>query len=91
MEALHALVPEGYVDGSLNEKILKDQVDRNTVQEAMISGKYQPWDYQPFFNASKQYRRDLLKPCKMKKIDPKILENLIWGCTVNKDDERDRF
>mgnify|MGYP002409807234 CR=1 FL=1 len=64
LDSLRALVPSGHSDGTLLEDILKNQEDRNTVQNSLVWGKYQSWDYQPVFDASKQYRRDLLKPHK---------------------------
>jgi choline-sulfatase len=64
VDSLRELVPSEYQDGTLLESILANQEDRNTVQNSMVWGRYQAWDYQPFFDASKQYRRDLLKPCK---------------------------
>jgi choline-sulfatase len=53
-----ALVPEAWQDGSLEQRILVDQRNRLWIKDAMRRAPYPSWDYQPVFDASKQYRRE---------------------------------
>lgn len=55
---LAALVPDEWKDGSLEQRILADQSNRLLIKAAMRKGSYPAWDYQPTFDASKQYRRE---------------------------------
>jgi choline-sulfatase len=56
--AMHELVPEKWLDGSLTTHIRADQRRRRWVREAMRTSDVS-WDFQPFSDASKMYRRDI--------------------------------
>jgi len=43
---------------TLGNSVRESQRRRRVVDEALTSGKLNPWDFQPFKDASKQYMRN---------------------------------
>jgi len=54
---LHSLAVGETDVADLRNRIVHSQKQRRRVQEAMHTGLYVPWDYQPQFDAAKQYVR----------------------------------
>jgi choline-sulfatase len=57
VEELHELAVGKTDISELRKRVVRSQKQRQIVQEAMHTGMYVPWDYQPQFEASKQYVR----------------------------------
>jgi choline-sulfatase len=57
-EELHALAVGETDVSAMRKRIVKSQKQRQLVHRAMHTGQYVPWDYQPEFDASKQYVRE---------------------------------
>ena len=57
VEELHQLAVGSTDISELRKRVVRSQKQRQIVQEAMHTGMYVPWDYQPQFEASKQYVR----------------------------------
>jgi len=57
VEELHELAVGKTDIAALRRRVVRSQKQRRRVQEAIHTGLYVPWDYQPQFDASKQYVR----------------------------------
>ena len=57
LEELHQLAVGSTDMSELRRRVVRSQKQRQLVQEAMHTGRHVPWDYQPRFDASKQYVR----------------------------------
>jgi choline-sulfatase len=57
VKELHKLAVGETDISELRRRVVHSQKQRQRVQEAMHTGRYVPWDYQPQFDASKQYVR----------------------------------
>jgi choline-sulfatase len=57
VEELHGLAVGKADIAELRRRVVRSQKQRQLVQEAMHTGRYVPWDYQPQFDASRQYVR----------------------------------
>ncbi len=57
-ERLASWVSQEWKDGALEQRILDDQRKRLLIKDAMRKAHYPSWDYQPVFDASRQFRRE---------------------------------
>ncbi|OXY82630.1 choline-sulfatase [Oceanimonas doudoroffii] len=57
LQSFREQVASGWDLDQLNENVLQSQRRRQLVGEALNKGKYTPWDFQPFVDASHQYVR----------------------------------
>ncbi|UCF98065.1 MAG: choline-sulfatase [Spirochaetaceae bacterium] len=58
VQELHSLAVGQTDVAGLRNRIIYSQKQRQLVQKALHTGEYVPWDYQPQFDASKQYVRE---------------------------------
>ena len=56
--AFAAEVAEQWNFDDLKARVIADQRRRRTVEKALKSGRYTPWDFQPHVDASRQYARN---------------------------------
>lgn len=59
-QAFKAEIMEHWDVVALHQKVLASQQRRRMVNEALMTGQYIPWDFQPYQNAAKQYMRNHL-------------------------------
>jgi len=59
-ETFYAQATKKWDTKALREQIVESQSRRKLVERSMRKGKYTPWDFQPFEDASEKYMRNHL-------------------------------
>jgi choline-sulfatase len=59
--AFEAEVAERWDVQALRDDVVASQRRRRLVQQALMTGRHTPWDFQPFFDASRRYMRNHMK------------------------------
>lgn len=57
-EAFEREVPRHWDVDAVHQHVLASQRRRRTVHAALMAGRHQPWDFQPFEDASRRYMRN---------------------------------
>ncbi len=57
MRALRARLMDGWDAASVDRAVRESQRRRAFLKEALFQGTYTPWDFQPYFDAARQYVR----------------------------------